>query len=45
MDSNNRGGMFLVTDHFYRLIVRIEMTARKVLNLASLEQYAGRDIR
>ena len=45
VNRTNRGGLFLVKDNFYRFILRIEVTARKVLNSAFLCQYAGQDIR
>jgi len=44
VEKVNRGGLFLVTDNFYRLIVRIEITARTVLNTQFLSQYAGEDM-
>ena len=45
VDKTDRGGLFLVTDNFYRFVVRIEITARKVLNSSLLVEYAGQDIR
>ena len=45
VDRTNRGGLFLVTDNFYRYIVRVEITARKILNSEFLGQYAGQDVR
>ena len=45
IEKINRGGLFLVTDNFYRLIIRIEITVRTVLNVQFLLQYAGEDIR
>ena len=38
VDRTNRGGLFTVTDNFYRLIVRVEIIARTVLNSGFLSQ-------
>ena len=45
VEKVNRGGLFLVTDNFYRFIVRVEITARTVLNTQLVAKYAGEDLR
>ena len=45
VDQLNRGGLFLVTDNFYRLVVRIEVTLRIVLNVKLLCKYNHENIR
>lgn len=44
VDKTNRGGIFLVNDEFYIFIRRLEISARKVLNVKLMKTYNGENL-
>jgi len=45
VDIVNRGGLMYVSDDFYLFIRRVEVLARKILNLNFLTTYCGEDLK